>query len=252
MTLSRSVTDVKSVLRQYGRSDWVLLRATFLTQEQLEEYKKELASFSYVHKWILSARLTPRELSFYLYPSLALQLDTLTVLDLSHNRIRCGIPLFQSSIEDVTTPPPYPTVEKKAKSLNVFDPVLQLISVLQLRQNKVLKILKLVDNPLGDAGALLLLRATCESELSIGNECPPKPSVTLEVLDLSRCGLTDGSASWILPILRRAVFSQSFFLKLNFNRIGSRGHRLLAQRIPEKVSLSLCRNFPLPEGRKTK
>eukprot|EP00760_Papus_ankaliazontas_P017284 PhM_4_TR17148/c0_g1_i1/m.75328 len=106
-----------------------------------------------------------------------------------------------------------------------------LADALLLQQNTQIEVLKVSDNPLGNTGAMHLLEAVTGSNV-----------VTLKVLDLSRCSLTDAGAETISPRLRGARFETPFYINLSHNHFGPHGLCVLGRGLPGKVSLSVVGN----------
>ena len=119
--------SIKAVLHQYGRTDWVILRASTLTDEQYHSYLQSLPEFSFVNKWVLCGRLRS-DLLVMSYPFFTSNLATLTSLDLRNNR------LGPSDVASLT-------------------------QALCLNQNTVLSVLRLGGNPLKGAGVVEVLKA---------------------------------------------------------------------------------------------
>ena len=233
---------MKRVLHQDRRSDWVILRNSSLTERQLQEYEAELKSFSNVHKWVLSARLSAEKLASHVFPSLKLHLETLSVLDLSHNIIKTSRKHTISS--PTTLQITQGILSHGSEKESVRCPVLELIYCLQLHRNTVLKILKLADNPLGDFGAVMITRSICRLEPFIEPSRTHVKNVDLHVLDFAQCGISDSGAVEISLALKMAAFGEPFFLKLNKNRIGPKGTFELGSGLSGMISLSVTKNRP--------
>lgn len=120
------------------------------------------------------------------------------------------------------------------------DDVKLLLATLALEQNTVLSVLKLAGNPLGNSGVVSLVKAVLNDV------------VTLHALDVSSCGIDDSACHELSYMLRGGRYAETFFLDLSKNRIGHVGTSVLGKGLPGKVSLSLCRNVPLPQSQPQK
>ena len=234
---------MRRFLEQYGRSDVLILKAQKLTEAQLAEYAKAATDFTHVHKFIFSAKSTPRELETHVYPQLCAQIAFVELLDLHANKIRGGF--FKSCAACATLMQRYSFIQAWCKVSyapvceNSLCPVHAMLHALRLEANKTLKIIKLGSNPLGNAGVFQILCAIVDS----------LPNA-IAVFDASNCGVTDDAAVAINALLRKIPPNKPFFIKLNGNRLGATGTQKVAQSLPGNISLTVPRNRPRPTKRK--
>ena len=231
---------MRRFLEQYGRSDFLILKAQKLSDAKLEEYAKEAAAFELVQKFVFSANVSAHQLETHVYPRIAANISTIEMLDLSNNMLRGSLSAQCPSCKDAMQR--FSFLSEWLRHAEAEHPAVcaihALIDVLKLPENTYLGVLKLRGNPLGNAGALLLLLAIVDN-----------PSSKVSVLDLSRCAVDSDCAAALNSLLKRVPASKKFFLKMNGNNIGADGTIQLAQGLPAHISLTLSKNRPMPQKR---
>eukprot|EP01065_Artemidia_motanka_P020440 TRINITY_DN24478_c0_g1_i1.p1 TRINITY_DN24478_c0_g1~~TRINITY_DN24478_c0_g1_i1.p1 ORF type:complete len:296 (+),score=62.55 TRINITY_DN24478_c0_g1_i1:94-981(+) len=139
------------------------------------------------------------------------------------------LPVIRKSVASLRT------LQLSGNNLGPSD-IQTLLEVLDLPNNKVLSVLNLVGNPLGDVG----FKAVAEAI---------KTNTTLESVMLKRCNVTDRGVEWAAPALAAKARPRSptgLYLALSGNMIGLDGHDFLAGLCRERgwLSLTLTKQKP--------